>query len=118
MKKVTPYVLTLALLSSGAVYGAAQSAPSTQPLVKVFFQEHEHERWEEGARQAQETGYQTGLHDGRWDVDHNRPFRFQEESTYKRADQGYEERFGDRARYQEVFRKAYEHGYREGYHRR
>jgi hypothetical protein len=82
-------------------------------LVKAaFFQEH----WQEGRKRAQETGYQTGLHDGSWDRDHHRPFRFEEEATYKRGDQGYEDRFGDRGRYQEEFRKAYERGYREGYH--
>ena len=115
MKKISPYVLTLALLSSGAVYGAAQSAPGAQPLVKAFFQEREHERWE-GERQAREMGYQDGLHDGRWDFEHHRPFRLEEEATFRRADHGYEDRFGDRHRYQEEFRRAYERGYHEGYH--
>ena len=122
MKKVYPYALTLALLASGAVYGSAQSAPGAQPLVKVFFQGHDHDRdhrrWEEAERRARETGYQDGLHDGRWDFDHHRHFRLKDKASYKRGDHGYEDRFGDRHHYQEVYRKEYERGYREGYHAR
>ena len=113
MKKIYPYALTLALLSSGAVYGSAQSAPSAQPLVKAFFQEHE------TLGRRTETGARNGLPG--WtarrtrDIDHHRPFR-SERGLPKSADQGYEDRFGDRDRYQEEYRKAYERGYREGYH--
>jgi len=107
--------MTLALLSSGAVYGSAQTTYNGQPLTKVLFQGHE--RWEEGRKQAQDIGYHDGLHDGRWDLDHHRPFRLEKEASFRNADHGYQPFYGDRARYQEEYRHAYERGYREGYHR-
>jgi flagellar biosynthesis/type III secretory pathway protein FliH len=108
--------MTLALMSSSAVYGLAQTTYDGQPVAKVaFFEEHEHS-WEEGQRRAREMGYQDGLSDGRHDFDHHRGFRMERNGAYRNADHGYERRFGDKVRYQEEYRHAYERGYREGFH--
>lgn len=114
MKKIHPYVMTLVLMAGGAVYGAAQTTYSGPPVVKAFFDEHE--RWEEGRAQAQQMGFQDGMHDGRADFEHRRKFHPTEDGSYKHADHGYDRRYGDRGRYQQEYREAYERGYRQGYY--
>jgi len=115
MKKSLAYVITLAVMSGGAVYGAAQTAYSGSPAVKAFFEEHDH-FWEEGQKRARETGYQDGLNDGKHDAVHHRHSDPEHTRAYKKGDGGYIDRYGDRRRYQEAYREGYRRGYEEGYH--
>jgi opacity protein-like surface antigen len=117
VKKFYLYILALALLSGSAIYASAQTAYSVHPVASAFLDDHEH-AWEEGRRQAQETGYQDGLNDGRSDFNTHHSFRPTQDGNYKHADRGYENYFGDKARYQEEYRQAYSRGYHEGYYNR
>lgn len=120
MRKSYPYVIALALISGGAIYGSAQTTYSGHPVANAFFDEHDrdHDRgWKEGQKRAQEIGYQDGLNDGRHDFESRRDFRPERGGAYKHGDHGYDRRFGDKNRYKEEYRRAYSRGYQEGYHR-
>jgi hypothetical protein len=58
-----------------------------------------------------EDGYEKGLDDGR-DRRSYDPIRHR---WYREGDRGYENRYGSRARYQDVYRDAFRNGYNSGY---
>lgn len=64
---------------------------------------------------AFEIGYREGLQAGRRDARRNRPNGFQYDNDYRRADKGWNWRYGDRVAYRYEFRRGYERGYREAY---
>ena len=124
MRKFYPYVMALALMSSGAIYGSAQTANSGHQLYQpvaanAFFDDRDRDReraWEEGRRRAQEVGREDGLNDGRRDFESHRNFQPTRGGGYKHGDHGYDGRFGERDRYREAYREAYARGYHEGYY--
>jgi hypothetical protein len=62
-----------------------------------------------------DNGYREGLRQGDRDARQNRPFDFNDNNDYRRADRGYDRRSGDANWYRREFRRGYEAGYREGY---
>jgi hypothetical protein len=62
-----------------------------------------------------DNGYREGLRDGQRDARQNRPFDFNDNSNYRRAERGYDRRSGDVDWYRREFRRGYQAGYREGY---
>ncbi len=68
-----------------------------------------------GMQQARENGYQWGMRDGRVDRQAGRSYRATSNETYREARRGYVSAYGDRSRYQAIFRQAYQDGYQRGY---
>lgn len=72
-----------------------------------------------GAVKAKEHGYQhgyrDGLRNGRADLVRNAPHNFESEE-FRRADMGYDSRFGERDDFQEGYRNGYKDGYDDGYY--
>jgi len=64
---------------------------------------------------ALNAGYNEGIKAGRDDRRHNRRYEFRDESSFQRANKDYNSRFGDRGRYSEYFRLAFENGYADGF---
>jgi hypothetical protein len=64
-----------------------------------------------------DNGYREGLQRGERDARQNRPFDFNDDNEYRRAERGYNRSSGDVSWYRREFRRGYEAGYREGYSR-
>jgi flagellar biosynthesis/type III secretory pathway protein FliH len=60
-------------------------------------------------------GYREGLRNGRADLVRNAPHNLDSEE-FRRADMGYDSRFGERDDFQEGFRNGYKDGYDDGYY--
>ena len=128
MKRFYPYLVALALMSGGAVYGSAQTAYG-QPNFGVDRQPYQtisgngffdhggwgRDDWNEGRRVAQDQGFRDGTIDGRKDWDRHAGFRPTHNESYKHADRGYDRHFGDKGRYKEEYRQAYTRGYEDAY---
>lgn len=71
----------------------------------------------DGRQVAYERGYREGVIEGERDGRSRDPYRYQDERDFRRADAGYERRFGDRDRYRANFRSGFADGYAEGYRR-
>ena len=74
-------------------------------------------RYSQTASAALNEGYTRGLRAGEEDGRRGQPFTFNDESDYRRADNGYRSQYGSRDRYRDQFRDGFEQGYREGYRR-
>jgi hypothetical protein len=64
---------------------------------------------------AYDNGYREGVQAGERDARRNRPSGFEYDNDYRRADKGYNHRYGDREAYRYEFRRGYERGYRDAY---
>ena len=64
---------------------------------------------------AYDIGYREGIQAGQRDARSNRPRGFERDNDYRRADKGWNWRYGDREAYRYEFRRGYERGYREAY---
>lgn len=64
---------------------------------------------------AYREGYDRGVRAGRDDVRRGDRFRYDDEADYRRADSGYDSRFGSRDRYRSEFQRGFADGYRIGY---
>jgi hypothetical protein len=65
-----------------------------------------------------EEGYQRGLRAGADDARRGSAFNFSINVDFRRGDIGYRSQFGNRDRYRNEFRRAFELGYRAGYNTR
>ena len=68
-----------------------------------------------GMQQAQQNGYQYGLHDGQVDRQANRSYRATSNESYRKGSIGYVSAYGNKAQYESAFRQAYMQGYQQGY---
>ena len=64
---------------------------------------------------AQHIGRSDGIKAGRQDRQRGEPSNFRDESDYQAATNGYKPKMGDKSHYQQVYRTAFENGYRDGY---
>jgi hypothetical protein len=69
------------------------------------------------ASRAYDIGYREGLEHGADDGRRGRGFAMEHDNDYRRADKGWNRRYGSREQYRYEFRRGYERGYREGYAR-
>ncbi len=67
------------------------------------------------ASPAYDVGYREGIQAGQRDARRGRTTGFQYDRDYRRADKGWNRRYGDREAYRYEFRRGYERGYREAY---
>jgi hypothetical protein len=68
-------------------------------------------------RVAYDAGFREGIRQGEKDARGNRPFRYEDEKTFQRADKGYHREYGTLDRYRQTFRTGYAAGYSDGYRR-
>lgn len=66
-------------------------------------------------RQAYDYGYRRGEDRGRDDATHSRAFDYARDKQYRRADDGYNRRYGDLNWYRDEFRRGFVAGYTRGY---
>ena len=64
---------------------------------------------------AFQNGYRDGLEKGRDDGNDNDRFDVSRHSWYRSATRGYENEFGSRSAYQDMYREGFEAGYADGY---
>ena len=64
---------------------------------------------------AFQNGYRDGINKGREDGDGNDRFDVTRHSWYRSATRGYENEYGSRAAYQDMYREGFEAGYADGY---
>jgi flagellar biosynthesis/type III secretory pathway protein FliH len=84
--------------------GRAYSAPDQQSYY-------------DARRVAYDSGFREGVKQGEKDARKSRPFAYQDEKTFQRADKGYHREYGTLDRYRQTFRTGYAAGYSDGYQR-
>lgn len=70
-----------------------------------------------GLQVARERGYSYGMSVGAADAQRRQSYNPQRSRYWKNATEGYDNDFGNKGRYKQVFRNAFEQGYREGFQR-
>jgi len=66
---------------------------------------------------ARQQGYSYGLNVGAADAQRGQSYNPQRSRYWKNADEGFNSSYGNRGQYKQVFRDAFEQGYREGFQR-
>ena len=66
---------------------------------------------------ARQQGYSYGLNVGAADAQRGQSFNPQRSRYYKNATEGYNSSYGNKGQYKQIFRDAFEQGYREGFQR-
>ena len=66
---------------------------------------------------AYDIGYRDGLAWGRQDAGNGRGYKLNDNSLYKKATHGYDDRYGDKDAYKRRYRDGFARGYRDGYGR-
>jgi hypothetical protein len=64
---------------------------------------------------ARNNGYKSGKAEGINDRRRGEPSNFRDERAYQKATEGYSPTLGSKSHYQEVYRVAFENGYRDGW---
>jgi hypothetical protein len=70
-----------------------------------------------GYENARQQGYSYGLNVGAADAQRGQSYDPQRSRYWKNATQGYNSSYGNRGQYKQVFRDAFEQGYRDGFQR-
>ena len=70
-----------------------------------------------GYQNARQQGYSYGLNVGAADAQRGQSYSPQRSRYWKNADEGFNSSYGNRGQYKQVFRDAFEQGYREGFQR-
>lgn len=99
-RQYLPWVLALSVVAPSAA--SAQWGPqgrAEQPRVEPGY----------------ESGYQRGFEAGTGDVRRGTSFNFSIHMDFRRGDIGYRAQYGNRDRYRNEFRRAFEIGYQTGY---
>jgi len=81
--------------------------------------ERREDRYErrQGLQVAQQRGYSYGLSVGAGDAQRGQSYSPQRSRYWRNASEGYDDDFGNKGQYKQVFRNAFEQGYREGFQR-
>ena len=74
-------------------------------------------RYGYGYENARQQGYSYGVNVGAADAQRGQSYNPQRSRYWKNATEGYNSSYGNRGQYKEIFRNAFEQGYREGYQR-
>jgi hypothetical protein len=70
-----------------------------------------------GYENARQQGYSYGLNVGAADAQRGQSYDPQRSRYWKNATEGYNSSYGNRGQYKQVFRDAFEQGYRDGFQR-
>ena len=68
-----------------------------------------------GYENARQQGYSYGMNVGAADAQRGQSYNPQRSHYWKDGDAGYSSSYGNRGQYRQIFRSAFEQGYREGY---
>ena len=71
----------------------------------------------QGLQVAQQRGYSYGMSVGAADAQRGQSYNPQRSRYWRNATEGYDNDFGNKGQYKQVFRNAFEQGYREGFQR-
>jgi hypothetical protein len=125
-KKIGGFLLAFFLLF-GVITVASSTAQAQYPWWDRDRRERRQERREErredryerryGLQVARERGYSYGMSVGAADAQRRQSYNPQRSRYWRNATEGYDNDFGNRDRYRQVFRNAFEQGYREGWQR-
>lgn len=70
-----------------------------------------------GLQVARERGYSYGMNVGAADAQRGQSYNPQRSRYWRKATEGYDNDFGNKGQYKQVFRNSFEQGYREGFQR-
>ena len=70
-----------------------------------------------GYENARQTGYSYGMNVGASDAQRGQSYDPQRSRYWRNATEGYDSSYGNRGQYKQVFRDAFEQGYRDGFQR-
>ena len=70
-----------------------------------------------GYQQARQQGYSYGMNVGAADAQRGQSYDPRRSRYWKNATEGYNSSYGNKGQYKQVFRDAFEQGYREGFQR-
>lgn len=70
-----------------------------------------------GYQNARQQGYSYGMNVGAADAQRGQSYDPQRSRYWRNATEGYDSSYGNRGQYKQVFRDAFEQGYREGFQR-
>jgi hypothetical protein len=70
-----------------------------------------------GYQVARQQGYSWGMNVGAADAQRGQSYSPQRSRYYRNATQGYDSSYGSKGQYKQVFRDAFEQGYRDGFQR-
>lgn len=110
------------LLSAFALASVALAAPA-QAQTRGWLDNNrsysapEQQSFYDARRVAYDNGFREGVKQGEKDGRKNKPFAYQDEKTFQRADKGYHREYGTVERYRQTFRTGYAAGYSDGYQR-
>ncbi|HEY0378387.1 MAG TPA: hypothetical protein VGC87_15835 [Pyrinomonadaceae bacterium] len=111
LKRVLAPTLALLLMLTAAPVGQG-GVRGNNPKTARLRQESTTMR---GTLRAQRIGRSDGLQAGRQDRKRGEPSNFRDEKSYQDATNGYSPKMGDKEHYQQVYRTAFENGYRDGW---
>jgi hypothetical protein len=114
-KKITGYVLAFFLL-----FGIITVASSSAQAQSIWDRESRREdRFERryGLQVARERGYSYGMSVGAADAQRRQSYNPRRSRYWRDAMEGYNRDFENRGQYRQVFRNAFEQGYRDGWQR-
>ena len=117
-KKIGGYLLAFFLL-----FGIATVASSTAQAQWPWDRDRDYRRDDRyrdrqyGYQTARQQGYSYGLSVGAADAQRNQSYSPQRSRYWRNATQGYSSSYGNKGQYKQVFRDAFEQGYRDGFQR-
>jgi len=123
-RNVKGYLLAFFLLF-GVLTVASSSAQAQYP--GGYGQDRRDDRWDRrndrnrdrnyGYQTARQQGYSYGMSTGAADAQRGQSFDPQRSRYWRNATEGYNSSYGNKGQYKQVFRDAFEQGYREGFQR-
>ncbi len=120
-KKIGGYLLALFLLF-GIITVASSSAQAQYPWGNDRYRRDERYRRDDRYRNnsyqvAQQQGYSYGMNVGAADAQRGQSYNPARSRYWRNATEGYNSYYGNKGQYKQVFRNAFEQGYREGFQR-
>ena len=126
-KSIGGYFLAFFLLF-GIIAVASSSAQAQYPYGNDRDRrERRDDRWDRrndrnrnrnyGYETARQQGYSYGMNVGAADAQRRQSYNPQRSKYWKNATEGYNSSYGSKGQYKQVFRDAFEQGYRDGYQR-
>ena len=120
-KKIGGYLLALFLLF-GIITVASSSAQAQYPWGNDRYRRDERYRRDDRYRNnsyqvAQQQGYSYGMNVGAADAQRGQSYNPERSRYWRNATEGYNSYYGNKGQYKQVFRNAFEQGYREGFQR-
>ena len=124
-KNIGGYLLAFFLLF-GILTVASSSAQAQWRDNDRYRRDRRDDRWERndryrdryyGYQTARQQGYSYGMSVGAADAQRGQSYNPQRSRYWRNATEGYNSSYGNRGQYKQVFRDAFEQGYREGFQR-